>query len=104
MHNGGTPENPLCIRCTSGVPPVYTARTARESGGSVRNEPEVCGFAEGFPAATAFPDLTSPYQVYRFRYSMLLRAMVVGSGSYLKTSTESHSFHPIALTAAAMGP
>jgi hypothetical protein len=24
MHTGGTPENPLCIRCTSGVHSVYT--------------------------------------------------------------------------------
>ena len=54
------------------------------------------------PAASA--NLARHYHVYRFRYSILLRAMVVGSGSYLKTSTESHFFHPIALTAAAMGP
>ncbi len=47
MHTGGTPDNPLCIRCTSGVPPVYTARRVGESGGSVRDEPEACGdFAE----------------------------------------------------------
>ncbi len=30
MHTGGTPENPLCIRCTSGVPPVYLRCTQRE--------------------------------------------------------------------------
>ena len=54
MYTGGTPEahrrytgesvvHPVYLRCT----PVYTARRAGESGGSVRNEPEVCGFAEG---------------------------------------------------------
>ncbi len=47
MHTGCTPEDPLYIRCASGVPPVYSARRAGESGGSVRNEPEVCGFAKG---------------------------------------------------------
>jgi hypothetical protein len=56
MHTGGTPENPLCIRCTSGVPPVYSARRAGESGGSVRNEPEVCGFAEGLRLYAGFGD------------------------------------------------
>jgi hypothetical protein len=37
MHTGGTPENPLCIRCTSGVPPVYTCWEPLLPG----------GFAEG---------------------------------------------------------
>ncbi len=50
MHTGCTPENPLCIRCTSGVPPVYSARRVGESCGSIRNEPEVCGFAKGYHA------------------------------------------------------
>ena len=34
--------------------------------------------------------LRNPYGQKRWRYSMLFWAMVSGSGSYLKTSTESH--------------
>ncbi|NOQ21001.1 MAG: hypothetical protein GQ571_13670 [Desulfobacterales bacterium] len=45
------------------------------------------------------PLLSSAYGQNLRRYSMLLRAMVSGSGSYLKTSTLSHSSQPMSLTA-----
>jgi hypothetical protein len=36
---------------------VYSARRPGESGGSVRNEPEVCGFAEGLVQGAILGDV-----------------------------------------------
>jgi hypothetical protein len=47
MYTGKCLVHPVYLRCTSDVPPVYSARRAGKSGASVRNELEVCGFAEG---------------------------------------------------------
>jgi hypothetical protein len=78
MHTGGTPENPLCIRCTSGVPPEYLRCTQREGpeNRAVRSEmnPKSAGLPKVYPQGGA---LSSP----RAAFSPCARALMGGANN-----------------------